>query len=53
MHRTVSIEATMTSKILKSNYHASSGTPVSPAWYFNQGLLNFNQYFASDAGYMF
>ena len=23
--------------------------PVSPAWYFNQSLLNFNKYFQSDA----
>ena len=27
--------------------------PTSPAQYFNQRLLNFNQYFASDADYVF
>ena len=27
--------------------------PRSPAWYFNQRLLNFNQYFSSDADYIF
>ena len=27
--------------------------PVSPALYFNQRLLKFNQYFASDADYIF
>ena len=26
---------------------------ISPAWYFNQSLLNFNQHFASDAVYIF
>ena len=27
--------------------------PISPAQYFNQRLLNFNQCFASDAGHIF
>ena len=27
--------------------------PISPAQYFNQMSLNFNQYFASDADYIF
>ena len=27
--------------------------PISPAGYFNQRLLNFNRYFASDVDYIF
>ena len=27
--------------------------PISPAWYFNQSLLNFNQHLASDADHIF
>ena len=34
-------------------FHYHKHLPVSPAQYFNQRLLNFNQYFPSDAGYLF
>ena len=37
----------------KFGYKAPRDIPISPAWYFNQRLLNFNQYFASDAAYIF
>ena len=33
--------------------NASRDVPVSPAWKFDQKLLNFNQYFASDSDYLF
>ena len=35
----------------KFGYSVHQGTPVSITWYFNQGLLNFNQNFASDPDY--
>ena len=34
-------------------YKAPGDIPISPAWYFNQKFLNFNQNFASDADYTF
>ena len=37
----------------KFDYKAPRDIPISPARYFNQRLLNFNQYFASDADYIF
>ena len=37
----------------KFGYKALQHIPISPARYFNQWLLNFNQYFASDADYIF
>ena len=37
----------------KFGYNALANIPVSPAWHFNQRLLNFNQYFASYADYIF
>ena len=37
----------------KFGYNVPQDIPITPAWYFNQQLLNFNQYFASDAGYIF
>ena len=37
----------------KFGYKAPRDIPISPARYFNQRLLNFNQYFASDADYIF
>ena len=37
----------------KFGYKAPQDIPISPAWYFNQRLLNFNQYFTSDADYIF
>ena len=37
----------------KYGYNAPRDIPTSPAWYFNQRLLNFNQNFASDADYIF
>ena len=37
----------------KFGYKAPRDTPISPARYFNQRLLNFNQHFASDADYTF
>ena len=30
-----------------------SDIPINPAQYFNQLLLNFNQYFVSDSNYIF
>ena len=35
----------------KFGYSVHRSTPVSITWYFNQGLLNFNQNFASDPDY--
>ena len=37
----------------KFGYKVPRDIPISPARYFNQRLLNFNQYFASDANYIF
>ena len=37
----------------KFGYNAPRDIQITPAWYFNQRLLNFNQYFASDADYVF
>ena len=37
----------------KFGYNVPRDIPLSPAWYFNQRLLNFDQYFASDADYIF
>ena len=37
----------------KFGYNTPRDIPISPAWYFNQPLLNFNQYFTSDADYLF
>ena len=37
----------------KFGYKVHRDIPISPARYFNQRLLNFNQYFASDADYIF
>ena len=37
----------------KFGYNALRDIPISSAWYFNQWLLNFNQYFASDADDIF
>ena len=36
----------------KFDYKAPRDVPIRPARYFNQRLLNFNQYFASDADYI-
>ena len=33
--------------------NASRDVPISPAWKFDQRLLNFNQYFVSDSDYLF
>ena len=35
------------------NSNAPEDISTSPAWQFNQRLLNFNQYFVSDADYVF
>ena len=35
------------------SYNVSWDIPISPTQYFNQRLLNFNQYFVSDADYIF
>ena len=37
----------------KFGYIAPRDIPISPTRYFNQRLLDFNQYFASDADYIF
>ena len=37
----------------KFGYNAPRNIAISPARYFNQPLLSFNQYFASDADYLF
>ena len=37
----------------KFGYKVHRDIPISLARYFNQRLLNFNQYFASDADYIF
>ena len=37
----------------KFDYNALQNVPISPARYFNQWLLNFNQYFVPDADYIF
>ena len=37
----------------KFGYEAPRDIPISPARYFNQRLLNFNQHFASDADNIF
>ena len=37
----------------KFGYNSPRNIPISPAQYFNQRLLNFNQCFASDADYIF
>ena len=37
----------------KTGYNTSPDIAISPGWYFNQRLLNFNKYFASDANYLF
>ena len=37
----------------KFGYNAPHNIPISPAQYFNQMLLNFNQHYASDADYKF
>ena len=37
----------------KFGYNVPPDIPLSPARYFNQRLLSFNQYFASDADYIF
>ena len=37
----------------KFGYNFPRDIPITPAGYFNQRLLNFNQYFASDADYIF
>ena len=37
----------------KFGYSAPRDITISPAWYFNQQLLNFNQYFALDASFIF
>ena len=37
----------------KFGYKATRDIPISPARYFKQRLLNFNQHFASDADYIF
>ena len=33
-------------------YKAPRDIPISHAWHINQSLVNFNQYFASDADYI-
>ena len=38
---------------VKFSYNALGDIPRSPARYFNQRFLNFNQYLASDADYIF
>ena len=38
---------------VKFGYSVPQNIPISPARYFNQRLLNFNQYFASDVDYIF
>ena len=37
----------------KCGYNVPRDIPKTSAWYFNQRLLNFNQYFAPDADYIF
>ena len=37
----------------KFDYNAPRDIPISPARYFNQLLLNFNQYFVLDSNYIF
>ena len=37
----------------KFGYKAPQDIAISPAWYFNQRLLNFNQHFPSDANNIF
>ena len=37
----------------KFGYNLSRDIPINPARYFNQRLLIFNQYFASDADYIY
>ena len=37
----------------KFGYKAARDIPISPVRYFQQRLLNFNQYFASDADYIY
>ena len=37
----------------KFDYNAPQDFPISPIWYFGQRLLNFNQYFAADADYVY
>ena len=37
----------------KFGYNMPRDITLSPAWYFNQRLLNFNQYFVSRADYIF
>ena len=37
----------------KVGYNAPRDIPASPAQYFNQRLLNFNQDFASDVSYIY
>ena len=37
----------------KFGYKAPRDIPISPVRYFQQRLLNFNQYFASDADYIY
>ena len=37
----------------KFGYNVPRDIPLSPAGYFNHRLLSFNQYFASDADYIF
>ena len=38
---------------VKFGFNAPQDIPINQDWYFNQSLLNFNQYFASDADYIF
>ena len=38
---------------MKIWYETPQDTPISSAWYFDQRLLSFNQYFSSDADYIF
>ena len=37
----------------KFGYKTPRNIPICPTQYFNQRLLNFNQYFPSDADYVF
>ena len=37
----------------KFGYETPQDTPISSAWYFDQRLLSFNQYFSSDAIFFF
>ena len=37
----------------KFSYSVPGDIPISPARYFNQRFLNFNQHFASEADYIF